>query len=294
MATISQQPVKPSALKDWRRFWQPLEHRTGCCDWAWKSTETQKATQEQYQPADKKILALTWDHYSIPLEWEPFKERNSDRRKPTFCHWVIDHLPTLISPSFSHLLNVLTAFRLQLVPLYQVIKRCFYMKTQQSKWDLGLYGSPICSALTFRPWKELLYWGICLVGVGWMAWVGGSDGGQEILLSRRVLGLLQRELSSKHWWVSQSVSMWGLCKFGPFVSFSNLDFRNTNLETRPSTCCSPCLERILLEQLLLLYDGLPRINPLPFEIWIGFTYGLLHGPKYEQPVRNHAEVCHFS
>lgn len=156
MATVSQQPVKPSALKDWRRFWQPLEHRTGCCDWAWKSPETQKATQEQYQPADKKILALTWDHYSIPLEWEPFKDRNYDRRKPTFCHWVIDHLPTLISPSFSHLLNILTAFRLQLVPLYQVIKRCFYMKTQQSKWDLGLYGSPICSALTFRPWCQAL------------------------------------------------------------------------------------------------------------------------------------------
>lgn len=69
--------------------------------------------------------------------------------------------------------------------------------------------------------------------------------------------------------------MWGLCKFGPFVSFSILVFRNTNLETRPSTWYSPCFEIIQLTQLLPLYHGLPRINPLPFEIVMSCTYGLL-------------------
>lgn len=69
---------------------------------------------------------------------------------------MIDHLLTLISPSFSHLLSMLKAFRFQLVLLYQAIKRCFYMENQQSKWDLGLYGSPICSVLTFRPQCQAL------------------------------------------------------------------------------------------------------------------------------------------
>lgn len=70
------------------------------------------------------------------------------------------------------------------------------------------------------------------------------------------------------------MSMWGLCKFGPFVSFSTVVFRNTNLETRPSTWYSPaCFEIIQLEQLLSLYAGLPRINPLPFKILIGCAYG---------------------
>lgn len=65
----------------------------------------------------------------------------------------------------------------------------------------------------------------------------------------------------------------GLCKFGPFVSSSALVFRNTNLETRPSTGCSPaCFEIIQLQQLLPLYAGLPRINPLPFKVLIGCAY----------------------
>lgn len=70
--------------------------------------------------------------------------------------------------------------------------------------------------------------------------------------------------------------MWDLCKFGPFVSFSILVCRNTNLETRPSTWYSPaCFEIIQLEQLLPLYAGLLRINPLPFKIVTSCAHGLL-------------------
>lgn len=73
---------------------------------------------------------------------------------PSVTGWLII-CPHWFSP-LSHLLSMLKAFRFQLVPLYQVIKRCFYMEAQQSKWHLGLYGSPICSTLTCRPWRQAL------------------------------------------------------------------------------------------------------------------------------------------
>lgn len=95
-------------------------------------------------------------------------------------------------------------------------------------------------------------------GQGWVAWdrwVRWRPGNPLISLGACA------SLSSRSWAANpdesarlgikscQSVSMWGLCKFGPFVCFSTLVFRNTNLETRPSTCYSPsCFEIIQLKQ----------------------------------------------
>lgn len=162
-------------------------------------------------------------------------------------------------------------------------QRCFDVEGWLGKWVTVSLGGPsalsLPEGLGTRIWRKLVQWSLCPAGaaVSGLGELGQSEARKPSFPARYLVFLQQQEPSSKPWWVSvpgsqgcRSVRMWGLCRFGPFVSFSTLVFRSTSLETRPSTWYSPaCFETIQLEHLHPLCAGLPRINPLPFQILTG-------------------------